>query len=155
MYVYLGHWWFQTGLVYSHVQFVLTRKDIREALISIHVMSWVIYWLEKKVEKANNSKLNIIETSTKDCSQDSGTYICWYLQKLLAYQFMEVLTKGRWLIMAGIDQIFSFLWFLYIGGYYHGKLVFPKDFPFKPPRIFMITPNGRFKVNTRYVDFKI
>lgn len=37
----------------------------------------------------------------------------------------------------------------YAGGYYHGKLVFPKDFPFKPPRIFMITPNGRFKVNTR------
>ncbi|CAH3107996.1 unnamed protein product [Porites lobata] len=37
----------------------------------------------------------------------------------------------------------------YTGGYYHGKLVFPKDFPFKPPRIFMITPNGRFKVNTR------
>ncbi|XP_031575465.1 ubiquitin-conjugating enzyme E2 J2-like [Actinia tenebrosa] len=37
----------------------------------------------------------------------------------------------------------------YDGGFYHGKLVFPKDFPFKPPRIFMITPNGRFKVNTR------
>ncbi|KXJ07560.1 ubiquitin-conjugating enzyme E2 J2 [Exaiptasia diaphana] len=37
----------------------------------------------------------------------------------------------------------------YEGGFYHGKLVFPKDFPFKPPRIFMITPNGRFKVNTR------
>lgn len=37
----------------------------------------------------------------------------------------------------------------YTGGYYHGKLIFPKDFPFKPPRIFMITPNGRFKVNTR------
>ncbi|XP_015764685.1 PREDICTED: ubiquitin-conjugating enzyme E2 J2-like [Acropora digitifera] len=37
----------------------------------------------------------------------------------------------------------------YSEGYYHGKLVFPKDFPFKPPRIFMTTPNGRFKVNTR------
>ncbi|XP_065061203.1 ubiquitin-conjugating enzyme E2 J2-like [Rhopilema esculentum] len=38
---------------------------------------------------------------------------------------------------------------LYEGGYYHGKLVFPKDFPFKPPKIIMITPNGRFKTNTR------
>ncbi|CAJ0931905.1 unnamed protein product, partial [Mesorhabditis belari] len=35
------------------------------------------------------------------------------------------------------------------GGVYHGKLLFPADFPFKPPSIFMITPNGRFQTNTR------
>ncbi|TRY76560.1 hypothetical protein TCAL_00138 [Tigriopus californicus] len=38
---------------------------------------------------------------------------------------------------------------LYAGGSYHGKLVFPSEFPFKPPSIYMITPNGRFKTNTR------
>ena len=38
----------------------------------------------------------------------------------------------------------------YVGGYYHGKLVFPREFPFKPPSIYMFTPNGRFKCNTRY-----
>uniref|UniRef100_A0A8C1XAC5 Ubiquitin-conjugating enzyme E2 J2 n=1 Tax=Cyprinus carpio TaxID=7962 RepID=A0A8C1XAC5_CYPCA len=37
----------------------------------------------------------------------------------------------------------------YEGGYYHGKLIFPQDFPFKPPSIYMITPNGRFMCNTR------
>ncbi|XP_066143871.1 ubiquitin-conjugating enzyme E2 J2-like [Euwallacea fornicatus] len=37
----------------------------------------------------------------------------------------------------------------YEGGYYHGKLVFPGDFPFKPPAIYMITPNGRFKTNRK------
>lgn len=37
----------------------------------------------------------------------------------------------------------------YEGGTYHGKLVFPREFPFKPPSIYMITPNGRFKCNTR------
>lgn len=31
------------------------------------------------------------------------------------------------------------------GGYYHGSLIFTKDFPFKPPSIYMYTPNGRFK----------
>lgn len=36
-----------------------------------------------------------------------------------------------------------------LGGIYHGKLVFPKEFPFKPPAIYIITPNGRFKCNTR------
>jgi ubiquitin-conjugating enzyme E2 J2 len=37
----------------------------------------------------------------------------------------------------------------YDGGIYHGKLCFPSEFPFKPPSIYMLTPNGRFKCNTR------
>uniref|UniRef100_A0A4X2LKD5 Ubiquitin-conjugating enzyme E2 J2 n=1 Tax=Vombatus ursinus TaxID=29139 RepID=A0A4X2LKD5_VOMUR len=37
----------------------------------------------------------------------------------------------------------------YEGGYYRGKLIFPRKFPFKPLNISMITPNGRFKCNTR------
>ena len=37
----------------------------------------------------------------------------------------------------------------YEGGLYQGKLVFPSEFPFKPPTIYMLTPNGRFKTNVR------
>ncbi|XP_076299931.1 ubiquitin-conjugating enzyme E2 J2 [Lasioglossum baleicum] len=37
----------------------------------------------------------------------------------------------------------------YEGGFYHGKLIFPEEFPFQPPSIYMSTPNGRFKVNTK------
>ncbi|CAG0893129.1 unnamed protein product [Cyprideis torosa] len=37
----------------------------------------------------------------------------------------------------------------YEGGLYHGKLIFPSEFPFKPPSILMMTPNGRFVTNTR------
>ena len=36
----------------------------------------------------------------------------------------------------------------YEGGFYHGTLSFPKEYPFKPPRIKMVTPSGRFAVNT-------
>ena len=32
------------------------------------------------------------------------------------------------------------------GGFFYGKLLFPADYPFRPPSIFMLTPNGRFKV---------
>ncbi|CCD25234.1 ubiquitin-conjugating enzyme E2 NDAI_0E04170 [Naumovozyma dairenensis CBS 421] len=37
----------------------------------------------------------------------------------------------------------------YSEGQYHGTLTFPTDYPYKPPAIRMITPNGRFKENTR------
>ena len=37
----------------------------------------------------------------------------------------------------------------YEGGYYHGTLTFPSTYPFKPPSIQMLTPNGRFKTQTR------
>jgi len=37
----------------------------------------------------------------------------------------------------------------YSSGLYHGKLQFPSEFPFKPPAIYMLTPNGRFKCNVR------
>ncbi|EDO18053.1 hypothetical protein Kpol_1045p39 [Vanderwaltozyma polyspora DSM 70294] len=37
----------------------------------------------------------------------------------------------------------------YHDGQYHGTLTFPSDYPYKPPAIRMVTPNGRFKENTR------
>ena len=37
----------------------------------------------------------------------------------------------------------------YKGGVYHGKLVFPSEYPMKPPKVMMLTPNGRFEVNTQ------
>ncbi|XP_074599030.1 ubiquitin-conjugating enzyme E2 J2-like [Brevipalpus obovatus] len=37
----------------------------------------------------------------------------------------------------------------YENGIYHGILKFPPEYPFKPPGIMMITPNGRFHCNRR------
>lgn len=37
----------------------------------------------------------------------------------------------------------------YAGGYYHGTLIFTQQYPFKPPAIYMRTPNGRFETNRR------
>lgn len=37
----------------------------------------------------------------------------------------------------------------YCGGVYWGKLVFPKEYPLKPPSIYMLTPSGRFETNVR------
>ena len=35
----------------------------------------------------------------------------------------------------------------YEGGIYIGKIIFPVDYPWKPPALQMITPNGRFVTN--------
>jgi len=37
----------------------------------------------------------------------------------------------------------------YAQGVYVGKLVFPREYPMKPPSILILTPSGRFVVNTR------
>ncbi|KAI8876427.1 UBC-like protein [Backusella circina FSU 941] len=37
----------------------------------------------------------------------------------------------------------------YEGGEYYGKLIFPAEYPFKPPTIKMTTPSGRFQPNSR------
>ena len=37
----------------------------------------------------------------------------------------------------------------YEGGFYHGRLSFPAEYPMKPPSIMMFTPSGRFETNTK------
>jgi ubiquitin-conjugating enzyme E2 J2 len=37
----------------------------------------------------------------------------------------------------------------YHGGEYHGALIFPPEYPFKPPGIKMFTPSGRFQVDKK------
>jgi ubiquitin-conjugating enzyme E2 J2 len=37
----------------------------------------------------------------------------------------------------------------YEGGVYHGKLLFPKEYPLKPPGVMMYTPSGRFHTGRR------
>uniref|UniRef100_A0A8R1I529 Ubiquitin-conjugating enzyme E2 J2 n=1 Tax=Caenorhabditis japonica TaxID=281687 RepID=A0A8R1I529_CAEJA len=37
----------------------------------------------------------------------------------------------------------------FAGGYYWGKVIFKENFPWSPPAITMITPNGRFATNVR------
>ena len=37
----------------------------------------------------------------------------------------------------------------YEGGYYHGILKFPPEYPMRPPSVSMVTPSGRFETNTK------
>jgi ubiquitin-conjugating enzyme E2 J1 len=35
------------------------------------------------------------------------------------------------------------------GGLYHGRIILPPEYPFKPPNIVLLNPNGRFEVGTK------
>ncbi|CAI2342843.1 unnamed protein product [Caenorhabditis sp. 36 PRJEB53466] len=35
------------------------------------------------------------------------------------------------------------------GGIYHGRIIFPADYPMKPPNLILLTPNGRFELNKK------
>jgi len=35
------------------------------------------------------------------------------------------------------------------GGLYHFRIVLPAEYPFRPPSLMMLTPNGRFELNTK------
>ena len=35
------------------------------------------------------------------------------------------------------------------GGLYHFRILLPAEYPFRPPAIMMLTPNGRFELNTK------
>lgn len=60
--------------------------------------------------------------------------------------------------MAAPDTNNVFIWYFIIfgledypwkGGFYLGKLIFPNDYPWKPPGIMLISETGRFKPNER------
>lgn len=34
-------------------------------------------------------------------------------------------------------------------GMYHGKILLPTEYPFRPPDVMFLTPNGRWEVNTK------
>ncbi|KHJ87314.1 ubiquitin--protein ligase [Oesophagostomum dentatum] len=35
------------------------------------------------------------------------------------------------------------------GGIYHGRILFPPEYPMKPPNLIILTPNGRFELNKK------
>ncbi|KAI8913435.1 ubiquitin-conjugating enzyme/RWD-like protein [Gorgonomyces haynaldii] len=73
--------------------------------------------------------------------------------KRLQSDYLELLREPIEYIIAKPSEEDILLWHYvlfgppdcpYAGGEYHGTIVFPFEYPFKPPGIQMLTPNGRF-----------
>ena len=65
---------------------------------------------------------------------------------------LESKTNLNFVAEPDADNIFDWHYCLYglkacayEGGYYHGMLKFPEEYPMAPPTVLMITPSGRFE----------
>ncbi|KAB5574074.1 hypothetical protein DKX38_001268 [Salix brachista] len=81
-----------------------------------------------------------------DFSGDLSTIVIWNgnelkaeLRKMkrLLRKIIAALTDDYYVLEGSEGTPFA-------GGYYYGKIKFPPEYPYKPPGIIMITPNGRF-----------
>ncbi|KAF7660226.1 hypothetical protein LDENG_00286280 [Lucifuga dentata] len=117
-------------------------RDVWDRVTSPALMSFATVFIGVSGEMNNNGNKRAPTTATQRLKQDylrikkdPVPYIC---AEPLPSNILE------WhYVVRGPEKT------PYEGGYYHGKLIFPREFPFKPPSIYMITPNGRFKCNTR------
>lgn len=84
----------------------------------------------------------MLTTVTKNIANQmiltNNNFLCFYFKEPLPSNILE----WHYVIEGPKDSP-------YYGGFYHGALIFTKEFPFKPPSIYMYTPNGRFKPNKR------
>ena len=78
------------------------------------------------------------------------------LQKELKSLHKSPLTNPRIIALPNESNILEWHYLLegakdtpYEGGKYWGKLLFPKEYPLKPPGVMMMTPSGRFRTNRR------
>lgn len=76
-------------------------------------------------------------------------------KRLIENSSDQMLTEN-FLACPDLDNIFEWYFVVfglkdcpYEGGFYLGKLIFPKEYPWKPPAIMMVTESGRFRVNAK------
>ncbi|GAM25023.1 hypothetical protein SAMD00019534_081980 [Acytostelium subglobosum LB1] len=83
----------------------------------------------------NNSALKRIMRETQEIKQDSSP-------DYTAFPLEDNMFEWHFTIRGAQDTEFE-------GGIYHGRILLPPDYPFKPPNIVLLTPNGRFSVDVK------
>jgi ubiquitin-conjugating enzyme E2 J2 len=82
------------------------------------------------------------QTAIRRLTADYKNLIADPLPSIIAHPLSSNILQWHYLIYGSPGTYYE-------GGYYHGKIVFPPNFPFSPPSIYMFTPSGRFEINTK------
>lgn len=62
--------------------------------------------------------------------------------EFLAEALEEDIFEWHFVVRGPPDSVFE-------GGIYHGRILLPAEYPFKPPSFMMLTPNGRFQTGVK------
>lgn len=95
-------------------------------------------FLEYKIQTMNVKRL---QKELRELHKDP-------ISNCIALPFEENISQWRFIFKGADDTDYK-------GGLYMGSIVLPEQYPFAPPRISMITPNGRFKVDGKSICLSI
>ncbi|GAB4816214.1 hypothetical protein N2152v2_003260 [Parachlorella kessleri] len=84
----------------------------------------------------NNAAVRRIVAELKELQRDSGNY------DVLAEANDDNIFEWHFVVRGAWDTEFE-------GGIYHGRIIMPPEYPFKPPAFVMLTPSGRFETNVK------
>eukprot|EP01088_Endostelium_zonatum_P007818 TRINITY_DN20245_c0_g1_i1.p1 TRINITY_DN20245_c0_g1~~TRINITY_DN20245_c0_g1_i1.p1 ORF type:complete len:172 (+),score=31.45 TRINITY_DN20245_c0_g1_i1:62-577(+) len=59
-------------------------------------------------------------------------------ENILATPLTDNILEWHYVVLGPADTV-------YMGGIYHGKVIFKPDYPHSPPSLYMLTPSGRFE----------
>ncbi|EGC28776.1 hypothetical protein DICPUDRAFT_43816, partial [Dictyostelium purpureum] len=83
----------------------------------------------------NNPAIKRILREIQELKNDTNT-------DYKAYPLEDNIFEWHFTIRGPQDSDFS-------GGIYHGRIILPSDYPFKPPNFVLLTPNGRFETDVK------
>lgn len=84
---------------------------------------------------ASNPSVKRIQQEIREFAQDPSPYI-------LAEALEENIFEWHFIVRGAANSEFE-------GGLYHGRILLPSEYPFKPPAFLMLTPNGRFEIGQK------
>lgn len=91
---------------------------------------------------ASAGKYNLRNPAVKRIMQEMKEMQDDRSQEFVAEALEDNIFEWHFVICGPVDTEFE-------GGLYHGRIILPSEYPFKPPSFLMLTPSGRFEVGKK------
>ncbi|WIA18651.1 hypothetical protein OEZ85_003356 [Tetradesmus obliquus] len=91
---------------------------------------------------ANPAKFNLRNPAVKRIMQEIKEMLGETCADFMADALEDDIFEWHFVVRGPPDTEFE-------GGIYHGRILLPSEYPFKPPSFMMLTPNGRFQTGVK------
>lgn len=91
---------------------------------------------------AENGRFNVRNPAVKRIVQESREMQKENSREMQAQALEDNIFEWHFAVRGPPDSEFE-------GGVYHGRIIMPSDYPFRPPAFMLLTPNGRFETGVK------